>query len=160
MRKITVHDDQQPVRWVNEVCYHVFVHLLYCLYICCAGCTFPTPPPTFPPTHHLLHQIEWINDTIWGNVWQTECLVQINPENGAVMAWALFDGITRHAAKRSRSRQRMDVFNGVAWDEERQRMFVTGKHWPLMYEVMLHQQHGTAEERAALHHHALQHCVK
>lgn len=93
-------------------------------------------------------------------MWQTECLVQIDPSNGAVLAWALFDGITRHAARRANGKHHMDVFNGVAWDTKRRRMFVTGKHWPLVYEVALHRQQGSAEERDTLHQHALQRCVK
>lgn len=107
-----------------------------------------------------LFQIEWINGTIWGNVWQTECLVQIDPSDGTVLAWALFDGITRHAARHSSGRQHMDVFNGVAWDTKHRRLFVTGKHWPLVYEVALHKQHGSAAERDTLHQHALQQCIK
>jgi glutaminyl-peptide cyclotransferase len=87
---------------------------------------------------NLLNELEFINGEVWANVWKTERLVRIDPDSGAVTGWAVLDGLLTQAASAAVDPGgRMDVLNGIAYDPETQRLFVTGKWWPLLFEIEL-----------------------
>ena len=85
----------------------------------------------------LLNELEFINGEVWANVWQTERLVRIDPNSGAVTGWVALDGLLAQAAAAAESGGRVDVLNGIAYDLETGRLFVTGKWWPLLFEIEL-----------------------
>lgn len=95
-----------------------------------------------------LNELEYINGEIWANVWQTECIARIDATSGQVVGWAFLHGLRSALAQRNLAGQRhhMDVLNGIAWDSVGQRFFVTGKLWPLVYEVILVPSTDTREE--------------
>lgn len=78
-----------------------------------------------------LNELEWIEGEIWANVWMTERIVRINPATGVVNSWVNFDTLWPRV-ERPRS---ADVFNGIAYDRDRRRIFVTGKNWPRLYQI-------------------------
>ena len=80
----------------------------------------------------LLNELEWVNGEIWANVWQTDYIARINPETGNVVAVIDFTGLLPAS---QRADLNDDVFNGIAYDPDTGRIFVTGKHWPALYEV-------------------------
>ena len=79
-----------------------------------------------------LNELEYIKGEIYANVWQTERIVRIDPKTGRVTAWIDLAGILPPA-----ERQRTDVLNGIAYDETGDRLFVTGKWWPRVFEIKL-----------------------
>ncbi|GAB2293998.1 hypothetical protein Dimus_028214 [Dionaea muscipula] len=85
---------------------------------------------------HLLNELEYINGEVWANVWQTDCIARISPRDGAVLGWILLPKL-REGLMSSGSRG-VDVLNGIAWDRDQQRIFVTGKLWPKLYEIKVH----------------------
>lgn len=85
-----------------------------------------------------LNELEFINGSVWANVWQTECIAQIDPISGAVTGWLLTHGLSGELkARRLRQPRRMDVLNGIAYDVTKDRLFITGKLWPRIFEVRL-----------------------
>lgn len=80
-----------------------------------------------------LNELEWIDGEIWANVWQTEQLVRIDPERGQVRGIVDLRGLLP-ATQRSRE---TGVLNGIAWDEQRRALWVTGKNWPWLYRIRL-----------------------
>lgn len=82
---------------------------------------------------NLLNELEYIRGELWANIWQSDRLVRINPETGRVTGWVNLSGLLP-AADRARG---VDVLNGIAWDEAGQRLFVTGKLWPKLFEIRL-----------------------
>lgn len=80
-----------------------------------------------------LNELEYINGEIFANVWPTDRIVKINPLTGKVTAWIDLTGLLK---KQDRNAQ-VDVLNGIAYDAERDRLFVTGKHWPKLFEIEL-----------------------
>lgn len=82
---------------------------------------------------HNLNELEYINGEIWANVWMSDNIVKIDPNNGKVLAWidlsSLYDYIDKE--------RRIDVLNGIAFDKETKRIFVTGKLWPLIFEITI-----------------------
>lgn len=82
---------------------------------------------------NLLNELEYIRGELWANIWQSDRLVRINPENGRVTGGVNLAGLLT-AADRARG---VDVLNGIAWDEAGQRLFVTGKLWPKLFEIRL-----------------------
>ena len=82
---------------------------------------------------NLLNELEYIRGELWANIWQSDRLVRINPETGRVTGWVNLRGLLP-AADRARG---VDVLNGIAWDEAGQRLFVTGKLWPKLFEIRL-----------------------
>ncbi len=80
-----------------------------------------------------LNEAEWYRGTLLVNVWGTDLLVQVDPSTGRVLAWVDCSGLLP-AGERT---QRTDVLNGIAYDEERNRLFVTGKYWPKLYQIEL-----------------------
>lgn len=85
-----------------------------------------------------VNELEYIDGHVWGNVWQTDCLAKIDPGTGNVTGWALLHGLADRTRKEQPSNShRMDVLNGIAWDKDRNRLFVTGKYWPRLFEIKL-----------------------
>jgi glutamine cyclotransferase len=80
-----------------------------------------------------LNELEWINGEIFANVWQTNDIVRIDPATGQVRGAIDFSGLLSPADRGPEA----DVLNGIAYDPENDRLVVTGKRWPKLYEVRL-----------------------
>jgi glutamine cyclotransferase len=76
-----------------------------------------------------LNELEWVKGEVWANVWHTNRIARIDPQTGKVKAWVDLTGIME---------QQLDneaVLNGIAWDPQHDRLFVTGKLWPTVFEI-------------------------
>jgi glutamine cyclotransferase len=80
-----------------------------------------------------LNELEYVGGEIYANVWQTDWIVRIDPENGRVLGWIDLEGLLSPEDYE----QRVDVLNGIAWDAKNDRLFVTGKWWPKLFEIEL-----------------------
>jgi glutamine cyclotransferase len=78
-----------------------------------------------------LNELEYVKGKIYANVWPTERIVIISPETGRVEAWIDLSELARMSGTSSRE----DVLNGIAYDVEQDRLFVTGKRWPKLFEI-------------------------
>ncbi len=81
-----------------------------------------------------LNELEYINGTIYANIWTTEVIVQIDPETGKVLSEINLSGILNMYKK---ANERVDYMNGIAYDKKNDRLFVTGKWWPRLFEIKL-----------------------
>jgi glutamine cyclotransferase len=81
----------------------------------------------------MLNELEYIEGEVYANVWKTEKVARINPETGSVTGWIKLDGLL----SAEDYDQPVDVLNGIAYDGENDRMFVTGKLWPKLFEITL-----------------------
>jgi glutaminyl-peptide cyclotransferase len=79
-----------------------------------------------------LNELEWVKGEIYANIWQTDRIARIDPKTGHVVGWIDLTGILSPA-----ERQGVDVLNGIAYDAEHDRLFVTGKQWPKLFEIKL-----------------------
>jgi glutaminyl-peptide cyclotransferase len=80
-----------------------------------------------------LNELEYIQGKVYANVWQTDRIARIDPETGAVTAWIDLTGLLPAKDRRADA----DVLNGIAYDAENGRLFVTGKRWPKLFEIEL-----------------------
>jgi glutamine cyclotransferase len=78
-----------------------------------------------------LNELEYVNGEILANVWYRDQIARIDPKSGRVIGWLEL----KHLRPREVRFKREAVLNGIAWDAENGRLFVTGKNWPTMYEV-------------------------
>jgi glutaminyl-peptide cyclotransferase len=78
-----------------------------------------------------LNELQYIHGQIYANVWYRDEIARISPETGEVTGW--IDLRTLWPNRRDREA----VLNGIAYDAERDRLFVTGKNWPRLYEIRL-----------------------
>lgn len=79
----------------------------------------------------MLNELEFIDGKVYANIWQTDRIAQIDPASGQVVAWIDLSGLLS-AEDRS---QTVDVLNGIAYDASADRLFVTGKLWPKLFEI-------------------------
>ena len=80
-----------------------------------------------------LNELEYINGSIYANVWKTDRIARIDPASGRVLAWIDLSGLFSAA-------ELLDpeaVLNGIAYDVQTDRLFVTGKRWPSLFEIEL-----------------------
>jgi glutamine cyclotransferase len=80
-----------------------------------------------------LNELEYVCGEIWANIWQTDRIARIDPDTGQVVGWIDLTWLL-NADDRS---QPVDVLNGIAYDAEHDRLFVTGKLWPRLFEIRL-----------------------
>lgn len=80
-----------------------------------------------------LNELEYIRGEIFANVWQSDYVVRIDPETGAVLGVVDFRNLLPAADRQFNT----DVLNGIAYDAGKDRLFVTGKLWPKLFEVRL-----------------------
>jgi glutaminyl-peptide cyclotransferase len=79
-----------------------------------------------------LNELEVVKGQIFANVWQSDHVVMIEPSDGRVAGRIDLTGLLPFE-----DRPGVDVLNGIAWDRERDRLFVTGKWWPKLFEIQL-----------------------
>lgn len=80
---------------------------------------------------NFINELEWIDGKIWANVYTTDYVVIINPQTGIVEGLIDFTGLL----KQEDVTERTDVLNGIAYDAEGKRIFVTGKLWNKLFEI-------------------------
>lgn len=79
-----------------------------------------------------LNELEYMKGEILANVWQTDYVARIAPDTGRVTAYIDLRGLLT-----ATERANTDVLNGIAYDAEHDRLFVTGKLWPKVFEIKL-----------------------
>ncbi len=80
-----------------------------------------------------LNELEWVNGEVLANIWMTNQIARIDPRTGAVKGWIDLSGLP----EASRRPDMDSVLNGIAYDSAGDRLFVTGKNWPRLYEIKL-----------------------
>lgn len=78
-----------------------------------------------------LNELEYINGEIYANVWQKNIILIVNPKNGAIKGVLDLKGLQQKAGQRGED----NVLNGIAYDSENNRLFVTGKKWNKLFEI-------------------------
>ncbi len=79
-----------------------------------------------------VNELEWVKGRIYANVWQTNVLIIIAPQSGAITAVVNLAGLLKPS---DRLEGPDSVLNGIAYDAARDRLFVTGKNWPKLFEI-------------------------
>jgi glutamine cyclotransferase len=101
-------------------------------------------PNTFKETRHIvvkdgkeiisqLNELEYIKGEIYANIWHEDRIARISPQDGHVIAWIDLSGLLP-------ANQKIDdesVLNGIAYDARHDRIFVTGKQWPKIFEIKI-----------------------
>ena len=101
-------------------------------------------PTTFTVTKELLvfdesgpvtrlNELEYIEGSIYANIWLQDRIAIISPESGKVLNWIDLTGLLPPEERRSGEA----VLNGIAYDAAHKRLFVTGKLWPKLFEIRL-----------------------
>jgi len=80
-----------------------------------------------------LNELEYINGEIWANIWQTDLIARIDPSSGKVIAYIDMKGILSDPETDTN----VNVLNGIAYDKDGKRIFVTGKNWPKLFEIRI-----------------------
>jgi glutamine cyclotransferase len=99
-------------------------------------------PGTFDETRHIvvkdgtkvidrLNELEYIKGDIYANVWHSDRIARISPKDGHVIAWIDLTGLLPDNQKINAE----SVLNGIAYDPKNDRIFVTGKQWPSVFEI-------------------------
>jgi glutamine cyclotransferase len=78
-----------------------------------------------------LNELEYVQGEVYANVWHTDRIARIDPESGAVVGWIDLSGLLPDEDRT----QPVDVLNGIAYDPAGDRLFVTGKLWPKLFEI-------------------------
>ena len=87
----------------------------------------------------MLNELELVDGEVFANVWMTDCVARIDPATGRINGWVLFHGLREGLQAEGGAHGADDVLNGIAWDAQRRRLFVTGKYWSRLFHVELRQ---------------------
>jgi glutamine cyclotransferase len=99
-------------------------------------------PNTFKETRHIvvkdgnrpvedLNELEYVKGEIYANVWHSDRIARISPSDGHVIGWIDLTGLLPADQKINNE----SVLNGIAYDARKDRLFVTGKQWPKIFEI-------------------------
>jgi glutamine cyclotransferase len=78
-----------------------------------------------------LNELEYIHGQIYANIWHTDRIARISPTTGKVLGWIDLSGLLPESQRSSPEA----VLNGIAYDSAHDRLFVTGKLWPKLFEI-------------------------
>ncbi|MBE7169840.1 MAG: glutaminyl-peptide cyclotransferase [Williamsia sp.] len=81
-----------------------------------------------------INELEWIHGYIYANIWQTNFIIKIDPANGKVVGKYDLTALYNEAAKKFAD---ANVLNGIAFDSAANKVYVTGKTWPNLYEIKI-----------------------
>ena len=84
-----------------------------------------------------LNELEYVNGKIYANIWQKNSILIVDPTSGKVEGVANLNGLKDEILKVQQLDEQDEVLNGIPYDKETDRLFVTGKHWSKLYEIEL-----------------------
>jgi glutamine cyclotransferase len=84
-------------------------------------------------TIERLNELEFVKGEIYANVWHTDRVARISPRDGHVTGWIDLTGLLPESQKVNDE----SVLNGIAYDRRRDRLFVTGKQWPTIFQIKI-----------------------
>ena len=84
-----------------------------------------------------VNELELVDGYIYANVWNTDNIIKIDPSNGHVVGKMDFTGLLEKAGKPGPDYNVGNVLNGIAYDPTKKTLLITGKMWPLIFEVKL-----------------------
>lgn len=85
-----------------------------------------------------LNELEWAHGAIWANVWHSSHVARIDPASGHVTGWLDLAALVKLAHRDPHWHDSAEnVLNGIAYDANNKHFFITGKRWPLMFEIAL-----------------------
>lgn len=101
-------------------------------------------PKTFQEIRHIvvkdngspveeLNELEYVKGEIYANIWHSDRIVRISPKDGHILGWIDLTGLM----PASRRVNGESVLNGIAYDAQHDRLFVTGKQWPTVFEIRI-----------------------
>jgi glutaminyl-peptide cyclotransferase len=82
-----------------------------------------------------LNELEWVKGEIYADLWQTNWILRIDPHDGHVVGAINMAGLLSPS---DIVKGQTDVLNGIAYDAKSDRLFVTGKNWPKLFEIRIH----------------------
>jgi glutamine cyclotransferase len=80
-----------------------------------------------------LNELEFVKGEIYANVWHSDRIARIAPRDGHVIGWIDLTGLLPESQKIDEE----SVLNGIAYDQRHDRLFVTGKQWPAVFEIKI-----------------------
>ena len=80
-----------------------------------------------------LNELEWVKGELLANIWQSDQIARIDPKTGTVTGWVDLTGILPATERTGRE----DVLNGIAYDSAQDKLYVTGKYWPKLFEIRM-----------------------
>jgi glutamine cyclotransferase len=80
-----------------------------------------------------LNELEYIKGEIYANIWHQDVIARIDPRSGKILGWIDLAGLLPASERRDAEA----VLNGIAYDQAGDRLFVTGKKWPKLFEIRL-----------------------
>lgn len=112
-------------------------------------------PATFKEIRHIvvkngntpieqLNELEYVKGEIYANIWHSDRIARISPHDGHVIGWIDLTGLMPE----SRRVDNESVLNGIAYDAQHDRLFVTGKQWPAVFEIKVINAQTTNRARA------------
>lgn len=101
-------------------------------------------PKTFKPTRQIivkdngetvdqLNELEYVKGKIYANIWRSDRIERVSPRDGHVVDWIDLTGLLSNDQKANEE----SVLNGIAYDAQHDRLFVTGKQWPSVFEIKI-----------------------
>jgi len=91
----------------------------------------------------LLNELEYIKGEIFANIWREDLVARISPKTGDVTGWIDMSDLRKELPPGSSA----EALNGIAFDAQRDRIFVTGKLWPLLFEIEIIESKGLSENK-------------
>jgi glutamine cyclotransferase len=91
-----------------------------------------------------LNELEFVHGEVYANIWQSDQIVRISPRTGKVLGWINLNGIIDKRELNGPGA----VLNGIAYDAKQDRLFVTGKLWPKLFEIRVEPGHQGATREA------------
>ncbi|ANW95460.1 glutamine cyclotransferase [Wenyingzhuangia fucanilytica] len=82
-----------------------------------------------------LNELEYVNGEIYANIWMKNAITIINPKNGTVKAIINLNGLTDHLDNKTISQSQDKVLNGIAYNPNTNKLYVTGKNWDKLFEI-------------------------
>ena len=79
-----------------------------------------------------LNELEYVDGCVYANVWHQDKIAIINPQTGKIKGWIDLTGIYQ-----AENADTENVLNGIAYDDQSDRLFVTGKRWSQLFEIKL-----------------------
>ena len=80
-----------------------------------------------------LNELEFFNNKIYANIWRSNKIISIDPNTGNVLEWIDLSGLLKYSLHNGKA----DVLNGIAYDKTGNKIFVTGKFWPRLFQIEL-----------------------